>query len=437
MIWPVVLYPENVHKDFFGKRISITQEEKALIHEKMSQINETVLKELKPIDKLIRLTLMKLIDKVVKAELMDLIDIACVFFPLLDNVAKDVDEYFLRIGCPDSSETLRKVVDLEKKPVNIIEEILSAAASTKESQLKKDSEMKMKSEKVSSSVVDDIAFEEDISKETISSETVKVDYLNYSALEVSQSKISIKSDSDISLDKKKHILKSWRDVCDINEDASSSKIDIKDIDINSFILDAVPILDSSLFVEDKCLSEKDYYMLPLSFEKTEEFEKKLAGQANLAYADFEKMLFELDVSDVLQDVVRRVVEEEKFTKTENLLNDSSFPTYPGGGLFLTKNVLIEMEKEDPDKFPYTNFYQEIADVEEKFELPEQVHVVPHYKEIVLKYELSSVLIDDFILLSINDILDELKAYNKIKISTSECEEQLGYKLFFFNLMNFI
>lgn len=422
IIWPVVLYPENVHKDFFGKRISITQEEKALIHEKMSQINRTVLNELKPIDKLIRLTLVKLIDKVVKAELLDLIDIACVFFPIIDNVAKDVDKYFTRIGSPDSSETLRKVVDSEKKPINIIEEILSAAASTKESKLKKDSEMKIKSKKDSSSIVDDIAFKEDTSKETVNSETAKVDYLNYSASKISQSNVSIESDADILLDKKKHILKSWRNVCDINEDASSPKTDIKDI--NSFISDAVPVLDCSLFVEDKCSPEKDYYMLPLTFENTDEFEKKLAGQTNLTYADFENMLFELDVSDVLQDVVRRVVLEEEFTKTENLLSDISFPTYPGGGLFLTKDVLIEMEKEDPDYFPYTNFYQEIADVEEKFELPEQVHVEPHYEEIVLKYELSSVLIDDFILLNISDILEELKAYNKIKISVSECEEQL-------------
>lgn len=424
IIWPVVLYPENVHKDFVGKRISITQEEKALIHEKMSQINGTVLNELKPINKLIRLTLVKLIDKVVKAELLDLIDIACVFFPIIDNVAKDVDKYFTRIDSSDSSETLRKVVDSEKKPINIIQEILSSAASTKESKLKKDSEMKIKSKKDSSSIVDDIAFKEDTSKETVNSETAKVDYLNYSASKISQSNVSIESDADILLDKKKHILKSWRDVCDINEDASSPKIDIKDIDINSFISDAVPVLDCSLFVEDKCSPEKDYYMLPLTFEKTDEFEKKLAGQNNLTYADFEKMLFELDVSDVLQDVVRKVVLEEEFTKTENLLSDSSIPTYPGGGLFLTKDVLIEMEKEDPDHFPYTNFYQEIADVEEKFELPEQVHAEPHYEEIVLKYELSSVLIDDFILLNISDILEELKAYNKIKISVSECEEQL-------------
>lgn len=413
MIWPVVLYPENVHRDFFGKQVISVEEQKLFTYAEMSNIHENISKELKPISNLIRVAVIIATDRVVNAELQDLIDIADVFFTLLDTVSEEVDAHVKKLSCPDSSKDIQDKVKVEKESVNIIQKILSAAAQDAEkSEIKVEAKDNLEVDFVpSKSKID--TFEE--------RENNVVD--SNSLVELSSNDKKRKNDHTFLSEKSK--LKSWKDVCKDFESISSQAPHAA-FDVKKYIADKIPALKHSLSVNDLVSSHEDYYMLPFYPDKTLEFQYKKSKRHELNFNEFSEVLIELDVSECLGDLLVSVIEYEQSEKDLQPCMNKSFPVYPGGGLVLKRDVLLSMEKEDPTSFPYSSFYQEILFVEKRLEKPKLIHIEPCYKESELLYDLTPISFEDFVLLNINDVLHALKAYNNINTTSLEIENQIRY-----------
>lgn len=413
--WPVVLYPENVHLEFICKSSASADEQKRYIHAEMARLYETVLKELKGVNKYVTLLMVILMDKVVNAEINDLIDIACVFLFIVDYVSDEVDEYFKKLSHSDSYEDFSEEKQAEEKPINYIQEILFSADKTAinlsiksdskpetsdiETDLKPECTQKTKFnnklENIETGIFTEMEFE---------------DLLHYDKAK----------DTDMTFDNQSCDVVSWRDVRDDDYQTElSNESEATDIDVNEIIANVIPSLDISLFETESFSKSEDYYMQPFHVAVNHKEIKDISG---FNFNDYAQMLLEMDIAEVIDDLIKSVEEAEQCV-VKNVL-DSFFPTHPGGGLVLKKEVLISMEKEDPDFFPYSDFFQEIVLHEEITHKPKRVHIIPKREEVIVWPDLTPLPVSDFIVLNSHKILNVLKAYHNIKLTTLECEEQI-------------
>lgn len=427
MNWPTVLYPGNVHKDFFGKQVVSVEEQKVATYAEMSRIHGHIVKELKPINKLINVSLFIAMDRVVNEEISDLIDVADVFFSLVETVAGEVDDYFKKLAYPDVAVEAVKTSDSKEKPVNIIKEILEAAA--KEVEI---SETQLESEEDSS--IDGIPMKTEMNKVERNKAALDIEPIEKlvvpGVLEEpfdvdfkEPHEIGKENITDHSFTSRKKSLKSWRDVCD------DSQIMDRDMQVGSFvikdILPKMPTLDVSLLADDEHSAQEDYYMQPLHLDQSVQFQKKIRDRPEWTHVEFSKMLIESDVAEVIEDLSGSIVKGKQSNK-DRAKSAASFPTYPGGGLILTRHVLASMEKDDPESFPYSSFYQELVYTEEMLEKPKAVHIIPAREEIKMQHDVSQVSFADFILVDIKDIFSALRSFNETETTSFECENQLRY-----------
>lgn len=447
LVWHVVLYPENVHEDFIDKHPESAMDGKMSVLTQMSKIYESVVNQLEPIKQIISLSVRKVLDIVVDLELNDLVDIACLFFPLFDAVSEVEDENLRKRTCPtDSSEILKGDKDLKEKKVNIIQEILSAA---EESEFKIASEGKdnldpeiqdlgdSKPEKAVKSKTDVIGGAISPLTEDIASLDAKeqADNLITGVVDIRKGlPLPDVKASDFAtiadLACKKEVYKSWRDVPD---KPILSKGSEGDIDIDSFISGVIPKLKKELFDEETCSTEKDYYMLPLSLNRESEHKKKIEEMQDTPFKDLQ--LVELDAYEAVRSIENSIVgKEEKSLKHDSTVGSEFYPRHPGGGLRLTRHVLLSMQRDDPDSYPYSDFYQDIGDEEDLIEVPQLIHAISHYKEKAYQPELPVKSFADFVLLEISEIKEQLKAHMEIKKSTSECARRLRYDNSLLNLL---
>ncbi|GFU02089.1 uncharacterized protein NPIL_246512 [Nephila pilipes] len=390
--WPLVLYPCNIHSDYLSNKSINSAEPKQLIEFEMSRIHQIISEKLKTVNNYVNVSLLLVTSRVISAEIQDMIDVASVFLSLLDSVSASTDDYFENLELIESLESFNGVhEEKDKEEINALEKIL---ATVKELvPLSKTSLDVVSTESISSdkrtsveseSITSKEAFQKDYFEEVFDLEQMKEEYWNV----------------------KEEELHSWHEVYnDMELLGLVDKSHLHFEDINKIFSSAIPCntrIKTSIRSDSSSI---DYYMCPFTYDIPE----KIQGR---------EVSFQEETSDTSNDV-------EETIDHENSL-EQEYPTYFQGGLLLNLPVLREMEKRDPESFPYTKFYQDIESKEEIKAVAKIVHIKPSRTlEMQTLYSFNPTPISDFIVVNTQEITHILNFYTTTKASANDLEQQLN------------
>ncbi|GBM81982.1 hypothetical protein AVEN_76145-1 [Araneus ventricosus] len=395
LTWPLVLYPGNIHNDYIYNPSSNLGEEKQLLEHEMSRIYGIVNEKLKAVNNYVRVSLLLLTSKVVSMEIEDMIDTASVFFSLVQSVSISTDEYFESLEHTESLKSLKSDSGADKEGSStFIEDIL---ATVEEPAPLSETSLHSLSQKES---------------DTSSQKT-------YDGKEMTSSALLSGKDSEELFDleelkgedfevKEKEDLHSWHVVCnDIDLLGLSDKSYLQSQDIYSIVSSAIPQKASEKMSMDSSNDDADYYRRPFIYYTIESVQKRCYTEP-------------ASTSDSEIDIEPNTASDDKKNGSE-----PDYPTFTHGGLLLNISILRDMEKSDPESYPYTDFYQEIEFHEELTAVPVAVHIEPaRTLDMDILYNFIPVSFSDFILVNTTDIGHILKFYSQLKASSKELEQEL-------------
>ncbi|KAF8763750.1 hypothetical protein HNY73_021895 [Argiope bruennichi] len=393
LIWPLVLYPGNIHSDYISTPNSNLGEQKQLLQHEMFRIYGTVNEKLKAVNNYVRVSLLLLTTNVVTMEIQDMIDAASVFFSLVQSVSVSTDEYFESLRHTESLSSLKGDLEADKEESStFIEDILETVAESvplSETSLQSISQQESSSKKTSNG--------KEISSSTLVSEKDSEEPFDLEELKGEDYEI-----------KEQEELRPWQEVCnDIDLLGLADKSYLQSQNINSVVSNAIPQKTGEKVPIDSSKDDVDYYRRPFTYHTSENVQKT-------CYTD------PADTSDSESDT-------ELNQRHNDLKNgqEPDYPTFPHGGLLLNISVLRDMEKSDPRSYPYTDFYQEIEFREELTVAPVAIHIEPaRTADMDILYNFIPTSFSGFILVNSNNIGKILKFYSRLKAAPKELEQEL-------------
>nr|XP_042903226.1 cilia- and flagella-associated protein 44 [Parasteatoda tepidariorum] len=378
--WPVILYPENLHENYIDNQNYDVGEQKQIMDEEMARIRKVITTQVAVINKFVTSSVHHLFYLVISAEINDLIDVVLLLTPLIKTVSSETDEYFHNIMYPPTSVLV--VVDSSKEEeFNFIKNVLEKVEFSSDTES-----------------IDNLIYEEnvngdsDLLKKTMTSSKNEHDLEKDSTKkekEVDEFDLTeyMVADEDIV---EKHPSTSQYDINTIKD---SPKLDtnctMDCLNCDAIVSTAITSIDYSELTQNNISLDLDYYMRPFTYD-LQCYESGGSDEKACEFVD----------SDVEQ----------------------RFPTYPGGGLVLTMPVLVSMQEEDADHFPYPEFYQKVELKEEEILKVEAVHIIPTRKsEVSVEYVLRPE--SDFVLVDVNIVRKMLESYYKMKESIKDLEQE--------------
>ncbi|GFT17684.1 uncharacterized protein TNCV_2587881 [Trichonephila clavipes] len=390
-IWPFVLYPSNIHSDYFSNKNNSPVEQEQLIEIEMSRIYQVINQKVKVVKSAVNASVLLLSSKVISAEIQDMVDVASVFSSVLDSVSASTDDYFENLELSESLESVGSYHELKDEKINIIGKILATVKDP-----------------IS---LPEISSFDSMSKESISSERTSDEKEYVTSREAFEKEYFVEvfgldQFQDEHYEIKEEKLRSWHDVCnDMDLLGMIDKSHLHFEETSKIFSSAIPCSTTAKAWISSDSSTVDYFMCPFTYDTPEKIQDKEGSN-------------EEGKTDTSNHV------EETNDHEDDLEQD--YPTYSQGGLVLTLPVLSDMEKDDPESFPYTNFYQDIESHEELKAIGVREHIKPtRTLEMDTLYNFIPTPLFDFVLVNTWAITYILNFYSKVKASSHNLEQELN------------